>query len=119
MTKISGGHSIPAKIIISSDLKENGGSVTLERGPARIGYAVEGSENVTGGPAQKVYVIEDADLKENGGTFKLSREGSVKIHQVNGRRVSAGPAIPIYMVNGEIGQTDMVMLFLYRLHHTQ
>ena len=98
MAKISGGHSIAAKIITSADLKENGGSVTLERGPARIGYAVSDGEDITGGPAQKVYVIEDSDLRENGGTFKLSREGAVKIYSTSTRKVIAGPAIPVYII---------------------
>ena len=103
---ISAGHSIAARIITSDELEINGGTVKLERGPAQIGYAVSDNQNVTGGPAQKVYVIEDADLKVNGGTFKLSRDGAVRVHSTPDRDILGGPAIPIYMVNGNIWNVE-------------
>lgn len=64
-------------------------------------YAAALSDNDrAAGPSQPVLILTAADLVQNGGRYELAGGPAVPVFiPTDGRKVAAGPAIPIYPLN--------------------
>lgn len=93
--------------VTAAQLKPNGGSYTLQQGPAiKVrGYTTTniGGRKVIAGAAQPVYVLTSAQIEQNGGRWKVVAGEALKVTDVIGitRGRIQGAVIPVYPVDDD------------------